>query len=74
MDTKKTISFSVNSDNLDFLDEKSNNLGMTRSSYLNMIISEYRQSKNLVQTLPELISVLSDLDKQLKNVEKEKEV
>jgi len=69
---KKTISFSVNNENLKFLDDKCDNLGMSRSSYINMIISEYRQSKDLANSLPELISVLVDLDMQLK--EKEKEV
>lgn len=72
MDKKITISMTLKQKHIDYLDEKSKDMGMSRSAFVALIISQHMQSQDLVKILPDLVNVLSDLDKQLK--EKEKEV
>jgi metal-responsive CopG/Arc/MetJ family transcriptional regulator len=71
MSKKTTISFAIKNEHLDYLDEKAKELGMSRSSFISMMISQHMQQQDLVKTLPELVKVLGKLDRQITDKEKE---
>lgn len=70
MSEKTTVSVNLKNEHLKYLDENAKELGMSRSSFVAMMISQHMQSQDLVKILPDLVNVLSDLDRQLKEKEK----
>lgn len=71
MDKKVTISLTIKNEHLKYLDDNAKELGMSRSSFISMVISQHMKSSNLNEILPDLVSVLSDLNKKLGDKEKE---
>jgi hypothetical protein len=69
---KITISITVKSEHLEYLDENANDLGMSRSSYISMLISNAMKSKSIMEMMPEFIDSIKSLDEKVGELEKNK--
>lgn len=70
---KLTVSMTIKAEHLEYLDENAKDLGMSRSSYISMMISNAMKSKTIMEMMPDLISSLKSLDEKVGELEKESE-
>jgi len=67
MDKKVTISLTIKNEHLKYLDDNAKEFGMFRSSFISMIISQHMKKDSLVEIMPDLVTVLKDLNKKLED-------
>jgi len=68
---KVTVSINIKMEHLKYLDDNAQDLGMSRSSYISMLISNAMKSKTVMEMMPDLINSLKSLDEKVGELEKE---
>jgi antitoxin component of RelBE/YafQ-DinJ toxin-antitoxin module len=63
MSKKKSISFTVNKDMENYLNQLSEKLGMNRSSVITMILNQYRQGVETVTALGKAMDMVEKQEK-----------
>jgi len=64
MTKKKSISFSVNDELENYLNELSEKMGINRSSVITMIINQYRQGMQTVDALNKAMKMIEKKDEE----------
>jgi metal-responsive CopG/Arc/MetJ family transcriptional regulator len=70
--TKQTVSVNLDIEVIEYLDKKSEELGISRSGFVSMIINQYKDSQEVIKQLPELLEIMSDMNISLKDLLEEK--